>query len=66
MIGGLVEHQHIDARIDQLRQRQSALLAAGKIANMFVNIIAGKMKFSQKGTQFAGGRRLPERRGAVP
>src|SRR6266849_8947884 len=53
MICRLVEYQHIDARIDQLRQRQSSLLAAGKIAHVLVNVVAGEKKLCQKGTQLA-------------
>ena len=38
----LIEHQHVHARIDKLRQGQSSLLSAGEIADMFVNIVASE------------------------
>src|SRR5437870_3605173 len=53
MVCRLVEHEHVDSRIDQFCERQSSLLSAGEIADVFVNIVTGKMKLSQKGAQFA-------------
>src|SRR5713226_7844286 len=51
MIRRLVEHQHVSARINQLGQRESSLLSAGKIAHVFVNVVADKQKLCQKRSQ---------------
>ena len=48
MICRLIEHQNVHARVNQLGQRESSLLSAGKIAHVFVNVIADKQKLSQK------------------
>ena len=56
MVCRLIEHQHIHARIDQLRQRQSSLLATGQIADVLVNVVAGEKKLREKRSQLAGGR----------
>src|SRR5712692_4077290 len=53
MICRLVEHQNVYARINQLGQRESSLLSAGKIAHVFVNVIADKQKLCQKRSQLA-------------
>src|SRR5207245_7272552 len=41
------------ARVDQLGQRQSSLLSAGKISHVFVNIITKEEKLRQKGPQLS-------------
>ena len=56
VIGGLVQHEYVHARVDQLRQRQSSLLSAGQIAHMLVNVVAKEKKLCEKRSQFAGGR----------
>src|SRR5258708_16899483 len=56
MIRRLVEHEHVHARIDQLGQRESSLLSAGKIAHMLVDVIADEQKLRQKRSQLACGR----------
>src|SRR5437667_8584279 len=53
MIRRLVEHQDIDARINQLCERESSLLSTGQIAHVLVNVIAKEKKFCQKRSQFA-------------
>src|SRR5438309_2197758 len=50
-----VEQQHIDARVDQLRQREPSFLSTGKIAHMLVNVVAKKKKLCEKRSQLAGG-----------
>ena len=56
MVRWLIEYQHIYTRIDQLRQCESALLAARQIPNVLVNVVASEKKFRQERTQFAGSR----------
>src|SRR5712691_11649020 len=48
MISRLVEHEHVHPRVNQLGQRESSLLSAGKIAHVLVNVIADKQKLRQK------------------
>src|ERR1043166_9646164 len=55
MVGRLVEHQHVHTRVDQLRQRESSLLAPRKISHVFVNVVAGKQKLREERSQFSGG-----------
>src|SRR5258708_40066697 len=53
MVRRLVEKQHVDARIDQLSQRESSLLSTGKILFLLGNVIAGQKKFAYKGSASA-------------
>src|SRR5262245_10578423 len=62
MVGRLVKDERVDARVDQLRQRQSSLLAAGKRGNRLENVVAGEEKPPQKSAQLAVGH---GRRGAA-
>src|SRR5689334_3479529 len=56
MVRRLVEHQHVHARVDQLRERESSLLTARKISHVLVNIITGKQKLGEKRSQLTGSR----------
>src|SRR5256714_3368355 len=53
MVGWFIKHQHVNARINQLRQGESSLLSAGEIADVLVNVIAGEKKLRKKRTQLA-------------
>src|SRR4051812_595840 len=53
MVGRLVEHKDVDARVDQLGEGEPSLFSAGEITHMLVNIIARKEKLGEEGAQFA-------------
>src|SRR5689334_14016068 len=49
----LVQHQHVNARIDQFGQRESSLLSSGQVANVFVDIVTEEKKLREERTQLA-------------
>src|SRR6185369_7730377 len=53
----LVEHEHVHARVDQLREGESSLLTARQIAHVFVNVVTGEQELREKRSQLAGSRR---------
>src|SRR5262245_46421688 len=55
MVGRLVEDKHVDARVDQFRQRQSSLLSARKRRDRLENVVAGEEKSPQESAQLAVG-----------
>src|SRR6185503_13781895 len=54
MVRRLVEHEHVDAGIDQFRQREPSLFSTGKIAHVFVNVVTGEQELRQKRAQLTG------------
>src|ERR1700730_16831701 len=53
MVGRLVKYEHVDTRIDELCQGESALLSSGQIGDVFVDIVSCKVKLAEKRTQLA-------------
>src|ERR1043165_1348916 len=53
MVRRLVEHKHVDARVDQLGQSEPPLFAARRVTNLLVNVVAREKKLGEKGTQLA-------------
>src|ERR1044071_1312817 len=56
MVGRLVQDKHVDARIDQLGESETAFLAARQIAHMLVNIVAREEKLGEEGRQLTATR----------
>ena len=56
MISRLVQHQHVYARVDELRQREPSLLAAGEITHVLVHVIAEEEELGQKRSQLTARR----------
>src|SRR6185295_1329550 len=57
VISGLVQHEHVHPRVDQLRERKSALLSSGQITNVLIDVIANEQKLCEKRSQLAGSSR---------
>src|SRR5690349_7564906 len=51
MVCRLIENQHIHARVDQLSQRESSLLATGNVSDVLVDVIPGKEKLREERPQ---------------
>src|SRR5436190_24081074 len=57
MVRRLVQDQNVDSGINQFCQRESSLLSAGEVADMFKNVVANEKKLCQECSQLAAGGR---------
>src|ERR1044072_5724038 len=52
----LVEDEDVDARVDELGEREPSLLAAGQISDVLVNVVAREEEAREEAAQLARGR----------